>query len=286
MQIKRYSLFSIALLGMLLTFNACKKNYESIENIDEEKIKAYLTKNNIQAIKDSAGFYYQILEPGTNGVMLNKDSVFYTATLKSLNNDVYYAPTAYVFDANYLGYVSPAAFRQAMYRINRGGKIRLIIPSYLAFGKNGQGNVPSNEIIVSDISVFPETTLWQLEDRMITRFLADKNLTGFTRLPSGIYRNISTPGTGDVIRATSTITVKYKGRLLDGTVFDESGDTNLTQALSTLISGWKKTLIGLQNGVKLRVFIPSDLGYGKTASGTIPANSILDFDIEVTDVTE
>ena len=285
MPIKKYSLLSIALFALILVLNACKKEYESIESIDAKKIKDYLSQNNINAIKDSAGFYYQVIDTGRYGKMLNRDSVFYTATLASLNKTVYYAPAAYGVEANYLGYVSPDAFRLAMYHINRGGKIRIIVPSHLAFGKNGQSNIPSNEIIVSEITVFPETSLTQVEDRMITSFLTTNNLSGFTRLPSGVYRNISTEGTGDVIVPTSTITAKYTGRLLNGTIFDQSGSTDLTQGINTLIEGWRKALIGVKKGAKLRLILPSNMGYGSVASASIPANSALDFDVEIVDVT-
>lgn len=287
MQISQNSTkYIVALVGILFLFSSCEKEYESIESIDEAKIKAYIQKNNIPAVKDPSGFYYQILEQGTGGPLLNKDSVFYTTSVKSLTGTSYYSPTEFSNDGTYLGYVNPSAYRIAMYSINRGGKVRVIVPSYLAFGKNGQANIPPNEVIVSEISVLPETKQWEIDDRIILNFLTTKGLTGFTKHPSRIYQNVSVVGTGAAITPLSTITVKYKGRLLNGTVFDESGATDLEMALNGFIIGWRKVLVGVTKGTKLRIFVPSDLGYGITANGEIPGNSVLDFDIEIVDVVD
>ena len=287
MQISQNSTkYIVALVAIVFTFSSCEKTYESIESIDEAKIKAYIQKNNIPAIKDPSGFYYQVLEQGTGGALLNKDSVFYTSTVKSLTGTSYYTPASYVNDANYLGYVNPAAYRTAMLAINRGGKVRVIVPSYLAFGKNGQDNIPSNEVVVAEISVFPQATQWQVDDKRIADFIAAKGLTGFKKHPSRVYQSVSVVGTGISISALSTITVKYTGRLLNGTIFDQSGTTDYVSLLSDLVPGWRKSLIGITKGSKLRLLIPSDLGYGKTGSGLIPANAVLDFDLEIVDVVD
>lgn len=276
--------YTLAILSLVILLGSCEKEYEGIETIDEAKIKDYIQKNNIPATRDPSGFYYQVLDPGTGGPLLNKDSIFYTLTVKSLTGTSYYAPTTYRLEGTYLGYVNPAAYRTALYSINRGGKVRLIVPSHLAFGKNGEGSIPPNEVIVVEISVRPETTQHEIDDNIIKQFFADKGLTGFTKHPSRVYQNISVVGTGTAISSISTITVKYKGRLLDGTVFDESGSTDLVNALADLIPGWQKVLVGVTKGTKMRIVIPSDLGYGKRTDSGLPINSVLDFDIEIVDV--
>jgi len=284
---KKITKYTLALLGMIVLFSSCKKEYESIESIDDAKIQAYIQKNNIPAVKDPSGFYYQILDQGTGGPLLNKDSVLFNLTEQSLTGTVYSSPTVFSNQGTYLGYVgflTAESYRIAMLAVNRGGKVRIIVPSYLAYGKNGKGNVPPNEIIVAEISIFKEASQIEADDNIIKKFLTDKGLTGFTKHPSRVYQNISVVGTGDAINAGSTIVAKYKGRLLTGAQFDESGATDMESTLNQLVRGWQKVLIGVTKGTKLRVFIPSDLGYGTTVSGAIPANSVLDFDIEIVDV--
>ncbi|RZK41176.1 MAG: hypothetical protein EOO90_12265 [Pedobacter sp.] len=281
---KNIKKYSVALLGVVLLFNSCKKEYESIESIDEAKIQDYLSKNNISAIKDPSGFYYQILDQGAGEPLLNKDSVFYQTSVKSLTGTVYFSPSPYFAEGTYLGYVNPTAYRTAMHSINRGGKVRLIVPSHMAFGKNGSGNIPPNEVIVSEISVLPEKKLWQVEDNMIQNFITTQALTGFDRKPSRVYVKVTTLGTGALVTPYSTITAKYKGRVLNGTQFDASD--SFKTPINELVHGWEKGLVGLPKGSVVRIIFPSDLGYGATPRPSIPANSILDFDIELLEVEE
>ncbi len=273
----------ITLLTILLVFNSCKKEYETIENIDEAKIQAYINQNNIPAIKDPSGYYYQVLDKGTGAELLNKDSVFYNLSVKSLTGTSYYAPLEYSNEGNYLGYVTPDTYRTAMLAINRGGKVRVIVPSYLAYGKNGSGVIPPNEVLVTEITVYPETKQWEIDDKVIKQFITAKGLT-MTKHSSRVYRNISTVGTGEVVKANSVLKVKYKGRLLTGTVFDENS-TGLDNVLSGFVQGWRKGLLGLTKGTILRMIIPSDLAYGPAGTTGIPPNAPLDFDIEIVDVT-
>lgn len=280
----KLTVYTIALLGIVL-FNSCKKEYESIESIDEAKIQAYLKQNNLTMTKDASGFYYQVLAQGTGAPLSNKDSVFFDLNVGSLTGTNYYATAAYANEGTYLGYVTPTPNRIALTGLNRGGKVRVILPSYLAYGKNGSGVIPSNEIISTVITVLPEEKQWQIDDRRINEFLTAKALTGFIKAPTRVYYKVLTPGSGTSIDLTSTITVKYAGRTLNGTVFDQStGDATLSSSLTGLIKGWR-VLLGMQKGAKVRIFIPSDLGYGLTPQTNIPASSVLDFDIEVIDVT-
>ncbi|RZK58136.1 MAG: hypothetical protein EOO87_01040 [Pedobacter sp.] len=282
---KKISLYGVALLGMLVLFNSCKKEYESIESIDEAKIQAYIKANNLTMTKDPAGFYYQVLTPGSGAPMLNRDSVFYNLAIKSLSGVSYYTTAAYSNEGTYLGYISPASYRTALENVARGSKVRVILPSYLAYGKNGTGNVPSNEVIMAELSTFTQAKQWELDDKYITDFLTSKSLTA-TKLPSRVYRIVSQVGSGETVDIGSTITVKYAGRLLNGTVFDQSvGEATLVSPISSLIKGWEAGLLGMQKGAKVRLFIPSDLGYGLSAQTSIPASSSLDFDIELVDVT-
>jgi len=96
-------------------------------------------------------------------------------------------------------------------------------------------------------------------------------------------------GTGAVAAEGSKITVKYTGKLTDGTVFDSTekqGGTPATFTLSkgSLIDGWVQGIPGMKVGGKRHLVIPASLGYGDKANGSIPANSTLEFDIELVDV--
>lgn len=280
---KKLSLYSLALLGMLVLFNSCKKEYETIQSIDDAKIQAYIKKNNLTVTKDPSGFYFQVTDPGTGVPLLDKDSVLYNLNIKSLEGTNFYTTANFSNEGTYLGYLVPASYRAALTGLKSGAKVKVILPSYLAYGKNGTALVPSNEIIVSELNVYPQIKQWQLDDKIISDFLVAKNITAI-KSPSRVYYKVNQIGTGEAVDIASTITVKYQGRLLTGSIFDQSiGDATLVSPLSSLIKGWQ-VLLGMQKGAKARIFIPSDQGYGLNTQVGIPKSSCLDFDIEIVDV--
>ncbi len=120
-----------------------------------------------------------------------------------------------------------------------------------------------------------------IDDEIIQQYLSDNSIDA-TKDDSGIYYIITEEGTGDHPDINSEVTVRYKGYLTDGTVFDETtGNSTATFPLSGLIRGWQIGIPKLKQGGKGTFFIPSDLGYGDQATGNIPANSVLIFDIEL-----
>jgi FKBP-type peptidyl-prolyl cis-trans isomerase len=68
----------------------------------------------------------------------------------------------------------------------------------------------------------------------------------------------------------------YVGTLLNGTKFDAS---TISYPLSQLIVGWQIAVPLIGKGGRIKVVLPSSLGYGAQAAGPIPANSPLYFDI-------
>jgi FKBP-type peptidyl-prolyl cis-trans isomerase len=107
-----------------------------------------------------------------------------------------------------------------------------------------------------------------------------------TMLPSGIWYIIDDEGTGtEQPNSISTVTVHYEGRLLDGTKFDSSYDRAApsTFSLQNVIGGWQIGIPLFKKEGKGKLFIPSKYGYGASGSGSIPANAVLFFEIELID---
>ncbi len=88
---------------------------------------------------------------------------------------------------------------------------------------------------------------------------------------------------------TSTVTVKYKGQLYDGTVFDSTAttgsDTVRSFQLSNLILGWKLALTQMHVGDSVEIIIPYPEGYGATSSSSIRAYSTLRFGMKLVETT-
>ena len=78
--------------------------------------------------------------------------------------------------------------------------------------------------------------------------------------------------------------VNYKGQLMNGEVFDQTKDKPATFPLKRLIKGWQMGLPFCRQGGKIRLIIPTSLGYGIRNLGVIPPNSILIFDVEVLEI--
>jgi FKBP-type peptidyl-prolyl cis-trans isomerase FkpA len=102
--------------------------------------------------------------------------------------------------------------------------------------------------------------------------------------PGGFYYEIAAAGTGTVTpQICSDVRVKYTGFLTTGFKFDEEL-TGITFRLGQLIVGWQRGLPLIKKGGTIYLYLPPSLGYGNTAVGSIPANSILIFSVEIVDV--
>ncbi|WP_164974082.1 FKBP-type peptidyl-prolyl cis-trans isomerase [Filimonas effusa] len=126
-------------------------------------------------------------------------------------------------------------------------------------------------------AVAPETEAGKM------KYFCDTAGIKYSQLPNGLFYEIMTAGSGASPSLESRVTVTYTGALLTGYVFDKS-TAPVTFNLNGLIGGWKAGLPLIKKGGRIKLVIPSYLGYGCTAMPGLPANSVLYFDISLTDV--
>ncbi len=117
------------------------------------------------------------------------------------------------------------------------------------------------------------------DDATIQAYIKANSLTDVVKDPSGLYYKVVTPGIGKYPDAAATVTVNSTGKLTDGTIFDT--ETALTIPLTNVIRGWQLGLPHINNGGRILLLIPSSLGYGNTANGGIPKNSVLIFTVDM-----
>ncbi|WP_421938234.1 FKBP-type peptidyl-prolyl cis-trans isomerase [Pedobacter sp.] len=134
----------------------------------------------------------------------------------------------------------------------------------------------------TNVDEYDPTPQFKADTAAIRTFITTNNIPAL-KDSYGIFYQIIEPGTGSVTyNAATKVTTSYEGKLLNGTKFDSS--TSATFALGQVIPGWQIGIQKIQKGGKIRLIIPSYYGYGNSAAGSIPANSILDFTISLTDV--
>ena len=125
----------------------------------------------------------------------------------------------------------------------------------------------------------PATEIQSVQD-----YLAANSITA-TQHCSGLFYKIENAGTGVAPNACSYVTIKYVGKLTNGTIFDQTQGTNTySNYLINLIRGWTNGVPYIKTGGRIILYIPPTLGYGSQGSGPIPPNSILIFDIDLINV--
>lgn len=140
----------------------------------------------------------------------------------------------------------------------------------------------SLSILVVSCQTYSDDQLNQFDEEIQTYI--EKNELKLNKSESGLYYEIVEQGAGKPIQFTDSVYFKYKGQLLDGTVFDEQLETPVKYPVRQLIGAWKEVLLEMNEGGKAFLISPPQLGYGTHKLDDIPESSILIFDLEVTDV--
>ena len=111
------------------------------------------------------------------------------------------------------------------------------------------------------------------------------------KLASGLQYEDVVVGSGKMAEPGMNVSVHYTGWLTDEakTKFDSSVDRGqpfqFQLGAGQVIQGWDEGVKGMRIGGKRKLTIPPDLGYGsRGASGVIPPNATLLFDVELIDV--
>ncbi len=179
----------------------------------------------------------------------------------------------------------PKQWESALFFIPQGSKALIEIPRKLAndfvyFVNNPSDS--SNLIIQTDFFAIGEAPV-------IVPFDTTGKKVVNTRSGLKIFKVLDTD-TGEETYYKQFVKVHYTGYLLDGTIFDSSVERgepfSFELGSDNIILGWNEAIKTMTVGDKIRVIIPPKMAYGKSASGKIPPNSTLIFDIELISISK
>jgi len=160
----------------------------------------------------------------------------------------------------------------------------------------------SEEEIAATMQSFQQKMMAKQQEEMATReaerlaaaetnqqageaFLAENAAKeGVVTTESGLQYKVITEGTGPKPAETDTVSVHYRGTLIDGTEFDSSHKRGqpATFAVNAVIQGWIEGLQLMPEGSKWELYIPSELAYGPGGTGgAIGPNAALIFEVEL-----
>uniref|UniRef100_A0AB33JMU1 Peptidyl-prolyl cis-trans isomerase n=1 Tax=Prevotella sp. GTC17262 TaxID=3236797 RepID=A0AB33JMU1_9BACT len=251
------------------------------------------------------------------------DSVSYAAGMSATQGLIPFIKQQYEVDTTYMADFIQG-FRDALNRsndpkfkaYNAGGQIanmvneRIITHARSAF-EGTRDSINQEKFHAGFIAALTnDTTLYTLTaaDKMYReRMAADQELKnaaykkenadwlarnakkeGVVTLPSGLQYKILRAGNGAKPTETQEVTVKYVGKLIDGTEFDNSYNRNpqtTSFRCNQVIKGWTEALTMMPMGSKWELFIPQELGYGDRQAGKIKPYSTLVFTVELIGIT-
>ncbi|RYE23003.1 MAG: hypothetical protein EOP51_11800 [Sphingobacteriales bacterium] len=300
---KQKLLFTFLLLGTVI-LTSCRKDrvFPDIKQYDAEQIQKYIAANGLTQMRpdtsagDTSGIYYQILNQGdtTAARIEYSDRLAMVYTLNSFDGKYKSADTILNHYSGYLGQFSslglPKGLQSAIYNIlkYKGGSMRLLIPSRLAYGKGGfgsgssgntTGRIAGNQCLDYFVRIVADQPAY--DDLAITKYMAANSITEHVLDPRGFYYKITGLDTGALVTGTSKITATYKVQYLNNTVVDSGTDSGF-DVETGVIPGVKEALKLTRVGQTISFLLPSRWGYGQLANDKgVPAFTCLRFEFTV-----
>jgi len=246
------------------------------------------------------GVKYKILSHDENATPIGKGDLILTNLILTTEHDSVILETFKANNPRYIPFEEPV-LTSVFSELSKGDSLEILVNADTlftkSFGMPKPANIKSGENIhftmkivesLDQKEILKRRNNQQNELRMkdslaVMNFM--KNATGFKATPSGIQYSVLKSANGKQVKSGDKVTVKYKGTLLNGQVFDETKEGaepfNFIVGQGQVIKGWDEVLQIMKEGEKYKVVIPPSLAYGEQGGGPIPPFSTLVFEIEL-----
>ena len=201
------------------------------------------------------------------------------------------ADGAQALSADQIGYLFGLTFGEQMHGVGIAQEIAIdAVTRGVQAGLQGKNTTAADqEQLRAFVHSLMEATVAR-NKAAATEFLAhNAHERGVTATASGLQYKVLVAGNrkAPAIAATDEVTVNFRGRLIDGTEFDNTYTRNLPVSFKVdqVLPGWQEALVLMKPGAKWQLFVPPELAYGVHPRQNIPAGSLLIYDMEVLSVT-
>ena len=169
-----------------------------------------------------------------------------------------------------------------------------ILAAGIAAAMNGEEPALTPEIVQAAMQELAEMKAAKKLDDNKAYLAENAKKEGVKVTDSGLQYLVIKEGKGESPTTSSNVKTHYRGKLLDGTVFDQSydgkeptdADEPVGFGVTQVIRGWTEALQLMKPGAHYRLFIPSELAYGERGSrGAIGPNEVLIFEIYLLEST-
>jgi FKBP-type peptidyl-prolyl cis-trans isomerase FkpA len=275
---------------------------------------------------DTSGMHYKIMSNGSGDSLKYSDAVSIVYTLKSFDGNFVQSDTITNHISGFLGHLTapnpansfslPYGLQLAVHDLlkYKDGSMRVLIPSRLGYGVNGYGSGSASNVNTriagnQGLDIFVHVIKNQdIYDYKLIKDYLGSNFSAYSKdfatvdslgiqVKKYYYYKINTPGTGAAgeIKEFSNVNGTYVGSLLNGYEFDNGNKTTATTTALvpySLVEGVSDALVKhAATGTSISIYMPSVLGYGASQRSTgstitIPLNSVLHFEFQITTVTQ
>ncbi|HNR72904.1 MAG TPA: FKBP-type peptidyl-prolyl cis-trans isomerase [Cyclobacteriaceae bacterium] len=292
----------LALVSVMLS--SCLNNEVPVNEAEEQwkadttVIGAYIRANEIPALKDASGIYFNITELGSGFPPKSTSQVRF-------GYKVYIMGSTVVLDENdeALSDIMDLipGMRIGLSLMPPGSVAELYVPSGYAYGTATLPTIPANSNLKFEVELIsvtiPTSQLNQLgaDTVALDQYLTTNSVENVIKDTTGLRYVITEEGDGAIPTLYNKVKINYTGKILsNGNTFftgSNSPTPNFDSRVINYIHAFQAGLTKLKVGSKATLYVPSVLAFGDqpvTGNGgiTIPANSNLLYEVELVEIIE